>query len=303
MNAVSYDLYRTFWAIGKTGSLTKAAELLYVTQPNVSQALKSLEAQVGGILCERSKRGVVLTPEGRALFEALDQAVGHIEKGERQLESLLNLHSGLVSISASDTVCNYHLLPRLRAFLEAHPNIRLEVTNRTSLETLELVRSQRVDLGFVNDPVPDPGLVYIHCLDLTEILIAGPRFRGLAKAPRSLAECLSHPLILLERKSASRLFLDRQLQERGLAARPILELGSLDLIISFVRNDFGLAFIPDALCGHLIDSETLFRVPLQENLPPRALAMVELKGRVVSHATRACQKHILSGQPDQPLKG
>ncbi|HML48977.1 MAG TPA: LysR family transcriptional regulator [Clostridia bacterium] len=296
MGAVSYELYRTFWAIGKTGSVTKAAELLHVTQPNVSQALKSLEAQVGGILCERSKKGVTLTPEGRALFEALDQAVGHIEKGERQLESLLNLNSGLVSISASDTVCNYHLLPRLRAFLEAHPNIRLEVTNRTSLETLELVRSQRVDLGFVNDPPPDPDLAYTHCLDLTEVLVAGTRYRGLAGAPRSLAECLAYPLILLERKSVSRLFLDRQLQERGLAARPILELGSLDLIISFARNNFGLAFIPYELCGHLIDGETLFQVPLQERLPPRALAMVELKGRVLSHATRAFQNHVLHGK-------
>ena len=298
MSAVSYELYRAFWAIGHTGSLTKAAELLHVTQPNVSQGLKSLEAQVGGILCERTKKGVILTPEGRALFEALDQAVGHIEKGERQLQRLLHLNSGLVSISASDTVCNYHLLPRLRAFLEAHPNITLEVTNRTSLETLELVRSQKVDLGFVNDPVSDPELVFTHCLDLTEVLIAGTRFRILTEAPRTLAECLSYPLILLECKSVSRLFIDRQLRERGLVAHPILELGSLDLIISFVRNNFGLAFIPYELCGHLIERKTLFQVPLQESLPPRALAMVERKNCVLPHAARAFKRHLLQGDTD-----
>ena len=260
MKNISLELYRTFWAVGKTLNMTNAAKLLYVSQPSVSLALKSLEKQLGALLCIRGQKGVTLTAEGQTLFEELDFAFARIEIGERKLQSLLNLDSGNVTISASDTVCNYYLMPFITPFCEKHPKIHIEITNRTSFETLELVQQRKVELGFVNLPINDKDLKVSKCMDLNNVLIAGSKYAYLRDKPLNLNELEGLPMIMLERKSNSRLLMDKYLNDLGIHPVPILELGSIDLIINFVRNNHGLAFVPLELCGHLIDDNSLFQI-------------------------------------------
>ncbi len=294
MKNISLELYRTFWAVGKTLNMTNAAKLLYVSQPSVSLALKSLEEQLGVLLCIRGQKGVILTAEGQALFEELDFAFARIEIGERKLQSLLNLDSGNVSISASDTVCNYYLMPFITSFCEKHPEIHIEITNRTSFETLELVQQRKVELGFVNLPINDKDLKVSKCMDLNNVLIAGIKYSYLRDKPLNLNELEDLPMIMLERKSNSRLHMDKYFDELGIHPVPILELGSIDLIINFVKNNHGLAFVPLELCGHLIDNTSLFQIKIKPAIPQNELAMIELKNIPISHAAYHFKKFILA---------
>lgn len=294
MKNISLELYRTFWAIGKTLNMTNAAKFLFVSQPSVSLSLKSLEKQLGAVLCIRGQKGVTLTAKGQALFEELDLAFARIEIGERKLQSLLNLDSGNVSISASDTVCNYFLMPFITAFCEKHPAVHIEITNRTSFETVELVQQRKAELGFVNLPVNDKDLKVSKCMDLTHVLIAGSKYARLQDSPMNLKELEKLPMIMLERKSNSRLQLDKFLEVAGIRLVPILELGSIDLIISFVRNNHGFAFIPFELCGRLIDNHTLFQVKTTPTVPQNELAMIELKNIPISHAAYHFKRFILA---------
>jgi DNA-binding transcriptional LysR family regulator len=158
MKGTSLELYRVFYEIGKTGNLTRAAENLFVSQPNISTALKALEEQLHTALCVRSKKGITLTYEGHALFDELEKAFSHIALAETKIEKLVHLESGIISISASDTICNYYLLPYITGFTKKYPGIRLEITNRTSLETVDLLKSGQVDFGFINLPFEDDSL-------------------------------------------------------------------------------------------------------------------------------------------------
>jgi DNA-binding transcriptional LysR family regulator len=293
MKNISLELYRTFWAAGKTGSLTKAAALLYVTQPSVSFALKSLEEQLGAILCIRSQKGVALTAEGQVLFEEIDQALGHIETAERKVHSLLNLESGRISISAGDTVCNYFLMPLISAFTEKYPSVRFEITNRTSPETLELVCTRKAEIGFVNI-CPD-GSVFkkSKCIALTHVLIGGTRFAPLADTTLPLSALAEYPLVMLERKSSGRVMIDHYCESIGVVPAPVFELGSVDLMISFVQNNHGLAFIHEELCGHLIDGKTLFRIQTEPTLPQSELLMIELNNMPISHAASHFKRFIM----------
>ncbi|MDL2234080.1 LysR family transcriptional regulator [Ruminococcaceae bacterium OttesenSCG-928-L11] len=303
MRGVSMELYRIFREIARTRNLTRAAERLYMTQPNVSMALKSLEEQLGAILCTRTKKGIVLTREGEALAAELDAAFGHIDAAERAVHKLVHLESGEISISAGDTICNYFLLPYITAFTGQYPHVRLGITNRTSAETAELVKSDGADFGFLNLPYPDDRLVCTPCCPINDILVAGPRYARLAESGVTLHELETLPLILLERKSNSRLCLDSFFAEQGATLRPYLELGSLDLIISFVKSDLGLSFIPRELCGHFVDGKTLFAVPFDRALPQRQLGLAERKGAAMSQAARRFKEMVLGGSAALLQKG
>ena len=217
---ISYELYKSFWAIGRTRNLTHAAELLRVSQPAVSAALKSLELQLGSTLCIRQARGVRLTIEGELLYAELDRAVGHIQAAEEQLRRLQNLSSGTVSISASDTVCSHLLMPIITGFRTAHPGIRISITNQTSAVSIDRVESGQADLAFVNAEVDPERFNAVRCLDMTAVLIGGSDYQALSHEVLDIQELSRYPMILLESISSGRQAMDRFFKAEGVVIEP-----------------------------------------------------------------------------------
>jgi DNA-binding transcriptional LysR family regulator len=296
MRGTSLELYRVFYEIGKTGNLTRAAEKLYVSQPNISTALKALEEQLHTTLCVRTKKGITLTYEGQTLFDELEKAFSHIALAETKIEKLVHLESGIISISASDTICNYYLLPYITSFAKKYPGIRLEITNRTSLETVDLLKSGQIDFGFINLPFEDDLLSITTCCEIHDILIGGIDYKQLSYKGISYSALSQYPLVMLERKSISRLCIDDFFEKAGISLSPVLELGSLDLIISFVRNNMGLAFIPMELCGQFIDNYEIFQIKLENPLPARGIGLIETNNAVHSNAAEKFKEIILANK-------
>jgi LysR family cyn operon transcriptional activator len=123
------ELYKSFYYVVKTGSLTKAAEHMHVTQPSVSYSIKQLEEQIGIPLFVRKSKGVSLTKEGEALFQHVDSAFASLTMGEKKMEQYRNLHCGEVKIGTSDTLCKYCLLPHLESFNRSYPDIKIQLSH------------------------------------------------------------------------------------------------------------------------------------------------------------------------------
>ena len=108
---VNLDLYRVFYTVAKCGSLTKAAEELYISQPAVSQAIKQLENQLGGKLFNRTHKGMELTDTGgKQIFATVEKALQLLSEAENKYSELKNTATGVVRICASDTVSTHFLL-------------------------------------------------------------------------------------------------------------------------------------------------------------------------------------------------
>ena len=118
---ISYDLYRLFYMVAKKGSITAAAEALYISQPAVSQSIRQLEEGLGCRLFLRTAKGVTLTAEGRELYGYVSVGIDELEKGEKRLSALVNLDSGEMHIGASDMTIQFYLLPYLEKFHEQYP--------------------------------------------------------------------------------------------------------------------------------------------------------------------------------------
>ena len=123
------EYYKVFYYVAKEKSLTKAAELLSISQPAVSQSMKLLEANVGAKLFLRTARGVRLTPEGEILYDYVKGGYEQIAHGEQVLKKLMNLEAGELHIGASDMTLEFYLLPYLEKFHELHPDVKVKITN------------------------------------------------------------------------------------------------------------------------------------------------------------------------------
>ncbi|WP_391571161.1 LysR family transcriptional regulator [Cohnella sp.] len=280
------EWYRVFYRTALCGSLSKAAETLHITQPAVSHTIKQLERQLGTPLFFRTPKGVVLTHEGKALFAYVEQAFRMMEAGEKKLAEMRDLESGEIHIGASDTLCKHYLLPYLRKYRASYPKVRIHVTNRTTDETLGLLKNGHIDFGLVNLPVNDDKIEIRESLTLHECLIGDVGFSPDGGKSLTLAELQNYSLILLESGGSIRRFLDRYALSHGVVLNPELELGSIDLIVQFVRNGFGLAFAAREFIEEELASGQIAEIPLLPPPPPRRIGIVTLKGTPLSAASK-----------------
>ena len=110
------NLLRVFYYVAKTGQISKAAELLNVSQPAISQQIKTLENQVRFKLFFRSKKGVKLTNDAQEIYSYCKSIFTSVESINHTLQNISSLDSGTLRIGASDTICKYYLIDKLKVF-------------------------------------------------------------------------------------------------------------------------------------------------------------------------------------------
>lgn len=278
------DLYSIFCTVARCGSLSHAARELYVSQPAISQSMHRLEYMLGCTLFTRNSRGITLTSEGRMLYSYADKAVSLITAAEDKLNRMRTLKSGGLMIGASDTLCQYFLLPFLEEFHMAYPDVQLQVTNRTTPETVELLKVGKVDIALVNLPVDDSALSTREVLKVHDVFVASERFAHFKGHPVSLNELAHEPLVLLEQASNSRKYLDDFASVCGVTLHPEIELGAHSLLVEFAKIGLGIACVTYEFAAQAINSGELFEIELTTPMPSRNIGLISLEGVPLSAA-------------------
>lgn len=269
------EYYRIFEAVARNSSFSLAAQELYITQPAVSQSIRRLENELGTELFMRTSRGVVLTQSGKVLYDYVGQALSLISGAENHMSGLQSLERGALNIGASDTLCRHYLLPFLHDFHEKYPSITLKVTNRTSGETVELLKQGEVDLGFVNTPTQAGANMTIKALlPLHDTFVYSPRHFPDTARTLDLAEVAALPLMMLEQESSTRKYLDAIFREQGIKLRPQIALGSHDLLLSFAEIGLGVAAVVREYSRESLSSGLLRELRLSQEIPPREVGLV-----------------------------
>ena len=282
--SIKLDLYKIFCEVAKFGSFSKAAKSLYMTQPAVSQAIMQLESELEIRLFTRTPRGVVLTNEGEILFEYANSAINLINVGEKKIIESKNLMAGELRIGVGDTISRYFLLPFLEKFHCEYPKIKLKVINRTTLELTDLLKSGEVDMAICNLPVKDSTLEIMELMDIHDIFVCGEKYKDRISIPLSFNEIADLPLILLEPKSNSRLYVEKYILSKGVKIEPEIELGSHDLLLEFARINLGISCVVKEFSKEYLKNKLIYEVKLCEEIPKRAIGVCFLKTVSLSSA-------------------
>ena len=275
--AVRLELYRVFLEVAKQGNISAAAQNLFISQSAVSQSVKQLEEQLQVRLFSRSTRGVSLTSEGKLLLEYVSHALGLLQSGEEKIAASRQLLTGQLIIGASDTVTKTYLLSRLEAFHKDYPDIRIRILNGTTSMVLDYLHAGQVDIAFASE-APDETVYSVrHCVDTHTIFVAAPDYLEFDKV-YTMEEIAALPLILLERKASSRVYVERYFQEHGVQIHPEIELGSHNLLISLARIGLGVACVTEEFSLSGLSRGVIVPLKTDFEIPPRAVTMCTLQG-------------------------
>lgn len=281
------DLYRIFNVVSSNKSFSKAAQELYMTQPAVSQAISKLEKELDILLFHRTSKGVVLTNEGKLLNEHIKSALGIINAAEDKLLEFKALKTGHLRIGVGDTISRYFLLPYLEQFHKGYPGIKLNILNGTTTEISDLIKSGKVDIGVCNLPMDEENLQVIPCKEIQDIFVCGEKYKSLTEKPVSFEYLMKMPLIFLEKKSNSRLFVEHFFEKKGFKFSPVFELGSFDLVLEFAKINLGISCVIKEFSQSYLDSGELYEIQLVEEIPKRIIGLCYLENVPLTRAAKS----------------
>lgn len=283
---MNLEQYKAFFYTAKYGNISKASEQLYITQPAVSRSVKQLEDSLKCALFFRTSKGVKLTPEGEILYKYIEQAFSFIEAGENKLRDVHNLVVGEVRIGVSDTICKYYLIPYLKLFKTLHPGIKVHVICPTTPGIIGLLKAGKIDFGIINLPFYDEQLEFQNILDVQDCFVAGEKYSRLSKQMQPLKKIIKQPLLLLEKSSNSRIFIDEYFKANSTSVEPDFELGNIDLLIQFAKYDFGIACVIRNFIEDELEKGRLYEIKPIEKIPSRHIGVTWLKNVPLSSAAK-----------------
>ena len=275
--SVKLELYRVFKEVAEAGNITAAAQTLFISQSAVSQSIKQLESELQTRLFVRNSRGVSLTPDGKMLYEYVRSAIGLLETGEDKLSQTRELQMGQLTIGASDTVTSQFLLPYLDKFHRQYPAIHIQIISGRSHKVLGLLQSGKVDIAFASTPGENSSLSTFPCFATHAIFVAAADYPCDFSHTYSLDEISRFPLILLERKASSRLYLEKYFLQNGLHLQPEIELGARSLLVDLAAIGFGVAGVTEEFVQRELESGRLQKLQTSFEIPPRSVDMCTLR--------------------------
>ena len=292
---ISYDYYRIFYYVAKFKSFTRAAEVLFSNQPNVTRAIKNLEAELGCILFVRSNRGVRLTEEGQKLYVHISRAFEHIQRGEEELSLDQSLGSGIVSIGASETALHCLLLPVLKQYKTAYPGVSMKVSNHSTPQAITALKNGLVDIAVVTTPLlqSDDHRV-IRIKSFREAVVCGNAFAHLADREISLAELIRYPIVSLGAETKTYEFYSDFFAVNNVSLRTDIQAATTDQILPMVEHDLGIGFVPEEFILREKDQKSIHVLRLKEEIPTRYICLVKRTDTSLTPAAKELERMLLS---------
>ena len=283
---IDLNLYRIFYVVAKRGNITKAAEELYISQPAVTQAIHSLENQIGATLFIRAKKGVTLTEEAKILFQFVESGLNYIKNGENKFKELMNIESGTLKIGASTTVTQHVLLKYLDLFQDRFPNVSISITNDLTQNLVKLLREGSVDLLILNLPTKESkDIEIVPFLEVHDTFMVGKRKKELTNKKIDLNN-IKEDFIFQKSPSNTRKFLDSWLTDNNIEINPKYDVVSFNLVKDMTKMGLGIGYITKEFAAKEIENNELFELDINPKVPSRHIGIATLKDMIPSFAAR-----------------
>ncbi len=281
--------YRLFCAVAECESISKAAELNYISQPAISKAITKMEESLGTVLFNRNHRGVTLTDEGKVFYDELKSAFDIIKTGEDKLRSINELGIGRLRLGASSVLCKAMLLPYLKGFINENPHIKITIECQSSSRIHKMLMDGVIDVGLMVKPDNMTELSFISLGEIEDIFTATPNYLD-NLALRNESDIFENAnIMLLDSENVSRHHVDKFFKENNIEPKHILEVSNMDMLIEFTKIGMGVSCVVKQFVEKEIECGELKEIPLNSKINTREVGLAFIK---TSRLNATMQKFI-----------
>ena len=291
--SLNLHLLRLFATVARTGSFSRAADTLHISQPAISKGVRDFELQVGCRLLDRTPKGVRPTREGRALARHAEALFAVERAAEDELLSLRSLDSGSLRIGASTTIATYMISEYLGTFHRSYPGIDLHLVIANTRDIADLLLAHDIEIALVEGPVEGEEVESRPWRTDVMSLIVDPQHRFADVESGIDGAALSDDILIVrEPGSGTREIVAQALAARGIEPKQTLEIGSTEAIKQAVAAGLGVAIVSSATISDQIKLGRLKVVPMRDIAIERTLWQLKVPGRIEIPAATAFERII-----------
>ena len=277
------DLHRleVFCKVVELKSFTKAAEAIFLSQPTVSEHIRSLEEMLGERLVDRLGREALPTQAGQLLYKYARKILRLRQEAMQAMASYRGTLAGHLSLGASTIPGAYILPQRIGAFKKLHPAIQITLSIGNSRTVADGVLAGDTEFGVVGARWSDPALEWLEILDDELVLAVYPSHPFAEKKEVKPAQLLNEPMIIRERDSGTRRVVT-QLLEKHLdldRLQIVAEMGSTEAVRQGIKSEVGIAILSSRAVAEDIERGSLVTVPLANIRLSRPFYLIIRKNR------------------------
>jgi DNA-binding transcriptional LysR family regulator len=282
---------RAFATLARTGSFTRAAAELHLSQPALTVQVRELESALGLKLVDRNTRRVQLTGIGRELLPVFDRVLGDIRAVAENARELAAGDRGTVLVAALPSLCS-RLVPQAIASLKrTHPGVTVKLQDTVALRILAAVRSEEADLGIGSFGTLGGGFETTPLVEDRMVAVM-PRSHPLAsKASVTMREAAAHPLVLMDTQSSVRAVVESALRGESASATPAYEVTYMSTAVGFVQAGLGVAVLP-ATALELGLAKGIVTRPIRGSALRRPIVIARKAGRSLAPAARLFMEEL-----------
>ncbi|MBP5177481.1 MAG: LysR family transcriptional regulator substrate-binding protein, partial [Clostridia bacterium] len=218
---------------------------------------------------------------------AVERAMAILAEAENDFSNMKTVEKGVINVAASDNVINYFLLDPIKRFRALYPKVSQRIANATSRGSIELVKSGKADVAFVNLPTESAGVeFYGKTGKIHDVFVAGKKFSHLFDKSLSLSDVSHLPLLFLDSSAMTRKKTEQFAQSLGVKLEPAIELASIELVVNMAAEGMGIACVPEEYVKKQIEAGTLKKLDVVPEFPVREIGVVCAKNTARSYALR-----------------
>lgn len=264
------NLYRIFLEVAKTGSISKAASSLFVSQPSISYSIKMLEEELKCKLFNRTAKGTELTIDGEKLLFYVEGAFNMINAGCKTVKDSENMISGEIRVGVPTHIGIFLLSKYIQKFIEKYPGIKFTIVNRATSEMVDMLEKRNLD--FIVDSYPIDSnrkdIVLYKLIEVSNCFVGNEKYKNIVnEGIINIEDIQKYSLLLPPKITSTRKALESKLKDRIDNLEAIIDVPTTEVMLELVKKGLGIGYFTKESVQKYIDSGRLYEIPVDVELP------------------------------------
>lgn len=288
---INLNLYKTFYDVAKSESISEAAKKTFTSQPAISKSIKKLEETLNVKLFYRNLDGIKLTSEGEKLLFYVEEAFNNLLVGERNITENEKLQSGKLTIGVPSQIGTFFVFDSISKFHKIYPNIEITIISNSTKSLLKKLKLHEIDFIIDSSPINDvqEDVIIRPLKKVDNCFIVSKKYEDKIKNIKSLKDIENYPLILPVPNTSNRSNLDLLFEKSGIKPTNVMNIHTSEMILGAVKKDLGIGYIIEDL---IIDDSEVCKINIKEKLPKIEINLVYVKKYLTIVPTKFIKKFI-----------
>ncbi len=276
---INLNLYKIFYEVALSESISDASKKLFITQSAVSKAIKKLEEDLNTNLFYRNNKGVKLTDKGKELLFYVEEAFNNLVTAERTMIESQTLNKGKIAIGVPSQIGSFYIFEDITNFHKKYPNIEITIISKTTTQLLKLLEQHEIDFIIDTSPINTKidNIVIKPLIEVNNCFVIKAESSISIDEIKSISDLVNYPLVLPIKGTDNRKQLDKIFEKNNIELNNVINIHTSEMIVGAVKKDLGIGYIIYDVIKDNVENGEFKTLNIKEKLPKITINLIYIE--------------------------